>query len=434
MPLQAGARAMPSNSQITGSTDAVDIAVIGAGVIGLACAVALQQAGRRVTVFDDRGVAGGASFGTAGLINGDAHLPVAMPGMIRHVPRWLRDPHGPVRVRPGYALRAAPWLLRWVWASRAAQVRRAVPALHALYRDTVAGYRTLLGKDDHARLLHRSGGVVLPREARPGPEERLAEEMRAMIGLEAEVLDAGRLRELFPGIGPVATRGLLFPNNGYTLAPDKLVAALSDRFCENGGELRRERVMKLLPREHGGMLLTSMANTPASAVIVAAGAWSRALLDPLRLKIPLETERGYHLQLGVPSIPIAIPIIYKARGVAITPMAEGLRLAGTVEIAGLDAAPDERRALGLRRHLDELFPGIEAETKRGWMGHRSALPDSVALIDRMPRFSWLYAALGHGHDGMIGAPATGRLIAELVTGAKPHIDPAPYGVRRFLRG
>ena len=133
-------------------------------------------------------------------------------------------------------------------------------------------------------------------------------------------------------------------------------------------------------------------------------------------------------------MPIAIPIIYKARGVAITPMAEGLRLAGTVEIAGLDAEPDERRALGLRRHLDELFPGIEAETKRVWMGHRSSLPDSVALIDRMPRFPWLYAALGHGHDGMIGAPGTARLIAELVTGAQPHLDPAPYGIRRFLRG
>jgi glycine/D-amino acid oxidase-like deaminating enzyme len=425
---------MAAETEIVGSTAAIDVAVVGAGVIGLACAVALQQAGRKVTVFDDRGVAGGASFGTAGLINGDAHLPVAMPGMIRHVPRWLRDPHGPVRVRPRYALQAAPWLLRWVWASRASQVRRAVPALHALYRDTFDGYRTLLGSEDHARLLQRSGGVVLPREPKPGADERLAEEMRAMIGLNAEVLDAARLREIFPGIGPVATRGLLFPNNGYTLAPDQLTSALFDRFMEHGGLLRREKVMKLLPRDGGAMLLTSSANTAAGVVVIAAGAWSRQLLDPLGLRIPLETERGYHLQLGVPSMPINIPIIYKARGVAITPMAEGLRLAGTVEIAGLDAEPDERRALGLRRHLDELFPGIEAETRRVWMGHRSSLPDSIALIDRMPRFPWLFAALGHGHDGMIGAPGTARLIAELVTGAKPYLDPAPYSFRRFSRG
>jgi glycine/D-amino acid oxidase-like deaminating enzyme len=432
--MQMSARPNRSDSPIGGSTPPVDVAVIGAGVIGLACAVALQQAGRRVTLFDHRGVAGGASFGTAGLINGDAHLPMAMPGMIWSVPRWLRDPYGPVRLRPAYALRALPWLLRWLWASREAQVRRAVPALHALYRDTFAGYRTLLGAADHARLLHRSGGVVLPREARPGADERLANRLREELGIGCEVLTRARLRELFPGIAPFADRGLLFPNNGYTLAPARLVAALHDRFCENGGELRREQVLKLLPQGDGGMLLTSAANTRAAAVVVAGGAWSRALLDPLGLRIPLETERGYHLQLGVPSTKIEIPIIYKARGVAITPMAEGLRLAGTVEIAGLDAPPDERRALTLRRHLDELFPGIEAETRRVWMGHRSSLPDSIALIDRMPRFPWLYAALGHGHDGMIGAPGTARLIAAMITGTKPFIDPAPYAMRRFVRG
>ena len=123
-------------SRIGGSTPPVDVAIIGAGVIGLACAVALQQAGRKVSVFDHRGVAGGASFGTAGLINGDAHLPTALPGMVWKVPHWLLDPYGPVRLRPAYALRALPWLLRWLWASREAQVRRAVPALHALHRDT----------------------------------------------------------------------------------------------------------------------------------------------------------------------------------------------------------------------------------------------------------------------------------------------------------
>ena len=432
--MQQLASELTAQTRITGSAPPVDVAVIGAGVIGLACAVALQQAGRRVTVFDKCGVAGGASFGTAGLINGDAHLPMAMPGMIWSVPRWLRDPYGPVRLRPAYAWRALPWLLQWLWASREVQVRRAVPALHALYRHTFDGYRTLLGAEDHARLLHRSGGVVLPREAKPGADERLANVLRDELGIGCELLTEARLRDLFPGIAPFANRGLLFPNNGYTLAPDQLVTSLYDRFRENGGELRREKVMKILPRDNGGMLLTSAANIGARAVVIAAGAWSRMLLDPLRLRIPLETERGYHLQLGAPSTPIEIPIIYKARGVAITPMAEGLRLAGTVEIGGLDAPPDERRALALRRHLDELFPGIEAETKRVWMGHRSSLPDSIALIDRMPRFPWLYAALGHGHDGMIGAPGTARLIAEMITGAKPFIDPAPYAMARFVRG
>jgi len=166
---------------------------------------------------------------------------------------------------------------------------------------------------------------------------------------------------------------------------------------------------------------------------MCAGAWSKTLLDPLGVRIPLKTERGYHLQLGAPSIPLALPVIHRALGLAITSMAEGLRLAGTVEIAGLDASPDETRATVLRSHLDELFPGIEAQTRRLWMGFRPSLPDSVAAIGPAAQHPGLFVAVGHGHDGMIGAPSTGRLIAEMVAGVAPYIAAAPYSLARFGR-
>lgn len=411
--------------------DIVDVAVVGAGVIGLSCASWLQRHGRAPVLFDVAGVANGASFGTAGLINGDAYLPVALPGMLRRVPGWLMDPHGPIRVRPAYLLRAAPWLLRWIAASRTGQARRGARALHALHRGVFDGYRELLGAAQSAQLLCRSGGVVLARDERPGRDELLANTIRDELGIGCETLGPERLRELFPGIASFARRGLLFPNNGYTLSPHRLVDALFDRFVETGGALRQERVLKLIPGPEGWRLLTSKANVTAQTVVVCAGAWSKSLLGPLNARIPLETERGYHLQLGAPSIPIALPIIHRARGLAITPMAEGLRLAGTVELAGLDAPPDETRALVLRRHLDELFPGMTAETRRLWMGFRPSLPDSVAAIGPVARHPGLFAAVGHGHDGMIGAPSTGRLIAELVTGTPTHISPAPYSLSRF---
>lgn len=411
--------------------DRVDVAVVGAGVIGLSCALWLQSRGRAPVLFDAAGVANGASFGTAGLINGDAHLPVALPGMLGRVPGWLIDPHGPVRVRPGYALRAAPWLLQWVLASRASQARRGARALHALHRGVFDGYRAMLGEAAFGRLLRQSGGVVLARGERPGKDELLAIEIRDELGIGCETLGADRLRDLFPGIAPFAKRGLLFPNNGYTLSPHKLVDAMFDRIIGAGGTLRHERVLKLIPGPDGWQLLTSKANVVARAVIVCAGAWSKVLLGPLGVRIPLETERGYHLQLGAPSIPIALPIIHRARGLAITPMEEGLRLAGTVELAGLDAPPDETRATVLRRHLDELFPGMQADTRRLWMGCRPSLPDSVAAIGPAARHPGLFVAVGHGHDGMIGAPSTGRLIAEIVTGSAPHVDPAAYGLARF---
>ncbi len=411
--------------------DHVDVAVIGAGVIGLSCAARLQRHGRAPALFDAAGLANGASFGTAGLINGDAHLPVALPGMLRRVPGWLMDPHGPVSVRPSYLLRAAPWLLRWVLASCATAARRGARALHTLHCGVFDGYRELLGEAAFGTLLRQSGGVVLARGERPGKDELFANAIRDELGIGCETLGPERLRELFPGIATFARRGLLFPNNGYTLSPHRLVEALFDDIVGRGVTLRHERVLKLIPGIDGWQLLTSKANVIARTVVVCAGAWSKSLLGPLGARIPLETERGYHLQLGAPSIPIALPIIHRARGLAITPMGEGLRLAGTVEIGGLDAPPEETRAIVLRRHLDELFPGMEAEAQRLWMGFRPSLPDSVAAIGPVAHHVGLFAAVGHGHDGMIGAPSTGRLIAELVTGAPPHIEPAPYSLERF---
>lgn len=411
--------------------DRVDVAIVGAGVIGLSCARWLQRYGRTPTLFDAAGLANGASFGTAGLINGDAHLPVALPGMLRRVPGWLMDPHGPIRVRPSYLPRALPWLIKWVLASSPSAARRGATALHALHRGVFDGYRTLLGAAAFADLLRQSGGVVIARGETPGKDELLANMIRDELGIGCETLGADRLRELFPGIAPFAKRGLLFPNNGYTLSPHRLVEALFTGFVGQGGALRHERVLKLIPGLDGWQLLTTKANIVARTVVVCSGAWSKALLNPLGVRIPLETERGYHLQLGTPSIPIALPIIHRGRGLAITPMAEGLRLAGTVEIAGLDAPPDETRALVLRRHLDELFPGMEAETRRLWMGFRPSLPDSVAAIGPIACHAGLFAAVGHGHDGMIGAPSTGRLIAELVMDQPPHIEPAAYSFARF---
>lgn len=411
--------------------DVADVAVIGAGIVGLACAAWLQQHGRTPVLFDAAGLANGASFGTAGLINGDAHLPVALPGMLRRVPGWLMDPYGPVRVRPSYLPRAAPWLLQWLWASRAGAARQGARALHQLHRGVFDGYRTLLGQSAFDRLLRQSGGVVLARGEQPGKDELFANAIRDELGIGCETLGPERLRELFPGIAPFARRGLLFPNNGYTLSPHDLVEAMFAGITERGGALRQERVLKLIPTLDGWQLLTSKANVTAKTVVVCGGAWSRTLLDPLGAHIPLETERGYHLQLGTPSIRVALPIIHRARGLAITPMREGLRLAGTVELAGLDAPPDETRATVLRRHLDELFPGMQAETRRLWMGFRPSLPDSVAAIGPVARHPGLFAAVGHGHDGMIGAPSTGRLIAEMIAGTLPHIEPAPYSLARF---
>ena len=190
--------------------------------------------------------------------------------------------------------------------------------------------------------------------------------------------------------------------------------------------------MKLIPRETGGYtVMTNVANRNADTVVVAAGAWSAQLLAPLGVKVPLETERGYHAMLFSPSMQPPIPLGNKSRAFFITPMEDGLRVAGTVEIGGLDAPPNEQRAKVLADHARRMFPGLQASDVRYWMGFRPSTPDSLPILGPVAGRPGLHTAFGHGHFGMSGGPPSGRLLARMITGQTPGIDPAPYAAQRF---
>jgi glycine/D-amino acid oxidase-like deaminating enzyme len=406
--------------------------VIGAGVVGLATALYLQRAGMQVAVLDPLGPAGGASFGNAGMLSPDTATPIALPGMLRKVPGWLRDPLGPLAVRPSYFPRALPWLLQWVKAGRLQRVLAVSDAMRALHRDTLTCWRELLGDSLYHDLIRPSGQVHVWERDDTSPTEAIERQIRDRHGIAAQELSADDLRQMFPGIARDITRGLFVPGNGYTTSPQRIVHSLAELFRAAGGTTIAERVMKLIPREGGGWLaMTNLANRNADRVVVAAGAWSAQLLSPLGIRVPLETERGYHAMLFSPSVTPPIPISSKTRAFFMTPMEDGLRIAGTVEIAGLDAPPDERRARILVEHARRLFPELQASDVRYWMGFRPSTPDSLPILGPVAGQHGLYLAFGHGHFGMSGGPPSGRLLARLMTGQSPGIDPAPYDALRF---
>ncbi|MBZ9739822.1 MULTISPECIES: NAD(P)/FAD-dependent oxidoreductase [unclassified Mesorhizobium] len=409
-----------------------EVAIIGAGIVGVSAALYMKRAGLSVTVLDPLPPGTATSFGNAGMVRHDCNVPVAIPGMLRQVPGWLTDPLGPLVLRPRYALKAAPWLLRWIRAGRMDRVNRAADALCNLHRGNLECYRDLIGGPTFAALIREVGGIQIWESEARGLSDRITAEINERQGVVTESLSRSDLERLLPGISNIAKRGLLYPHNAHTIDPHSLVMAIADGVRQAGGVFEAERVLKIIPREAGGYtLMTNTANRKADAVIVAAGAWSNRLLEPLGAELPLETERGYHLMIPSPSIELPMPVQMKNRGFALSPMEHGLRLAGTVEIAGLEAPPDERRSEILLTHARALFPDLKGGEPTIWMGFRPSLPDSVPAIGQVRGHSSLFVATGHGHTGMIGGGSTGRLIAELVTASRPHIDPAPYSPDRF---
>jgi D-amino-acid dehydrogenase len=406
--------------------------VIGAGVAGLSTALYLQRSGVAVAVIDPLGPAGGASFGNAGLLSPDTAVPIALPGMLRKVPGWLTDPLGPLSVRPAYFPRALPWLLRWIEAGRLQRVLAISDAMRALHRESLSCWQELLGPALYRDLIRPIGQVQVWEGEADTANAAVERQVRERHGIRAEELNADDLRQMFPGIAREVTRGLLLPGNGFTVSPQRSVQTLGELFRREGGVLINERAMKLIPREGGGwMVMTNIANRSADHVVVATGAWSRQLLDPLGIKVALETERGYHAMLFSPEVMPALPISNKTRAFGVTPMEDGLRVAGTVEISGLDAPPNEERAKVLVQHARRMFPTLTGERVRYWMGFRPSTPDTLPILGAAPGRPGLHLVFGHGHFGMTGGPPSGRLVARMITGQAPGIDPTPYAAQRL---
>jgi D-amino-acid dehydrogenase len=247
-------------------------------------------------------------------------------------------------------------------------------------------------------------------------------------------LSLGEIQDLYPGITPAVNRAMVIPGNGHTTNPGRLCAALLQAFLDAGGAVMHERVQRMWASDGGWRLMTSSGQLrTARRVVVAAGAWSHRLLKPLGINVPLESERGYHVVLPDPSVQLAMPILHKSGYFGINSMEMGMRLAGTVEISGLEAVPDPRRCEVLVRKAKRLFPGLRHGEPHMWMGHRPSVPDTVPVIGPVPGDEGLFTCFGHGHCGLTAGPASGKLVVQQMMGERVDFDTKPYAIERFTR-
>lgn len=408
------------------------VAVIGTGIVGTCTAAWLQRDGHQVTFFDARPPGEACSYGNAGSLSPSACLPVGMPGMWKKVPDWLLDPLGPLTVRWRYAPAVLPWLLRMLRHSSRAEVVRIATALRTLLAPIFDCYGPLVEDAGAQHLVRRSGCLYVFSSREKAAQWSWGMNLRRMLGVKLADVGQEELEQLEPDLKGRFRFGILAPENGSTPDPSALVKALHAHCMAQGAAFVQQDATGF---ERSGARVTAVRTaagvTPVDGVVVAAGAWSAPLAAELGSKVPLETQRGYHVTVRSSNLGLRHTVMAVENNLMVNPMAMGLRLAGTVEFAGLDAPPRYERAQALLRLGQQLFPHLDTSETSEWMGHRPCLPDSLPVIGRTRHAENAWLAFGHGHMGMCMGASTGREVANLVAGRATQVDLTPFRPDRF---
>ncbi|MDM9647244.1 FAD-binding oxidoreductase [Rhizobium sp. S163] len=408
------------------------VAVVGAGVIGAAIALELQRRGLQVTLIDKGEPGRGTSYGNMASIALD-FAAGSGPNTWRKIPRWLLDPEGPVWLRPAYALKMAPWFLRFIAAGRPSRLRQIEDAGMSLSNPALADFRAMLETIAAPELMTDEGCLAIYETEAEFTGDRGHIDFMRRYGFDFDVLEGAAIRDLEPSLSPSIAKAVLLPDNKTIRDPYRLVVKLADAARERGATFLSGAVRTVEKNADGTsvVILESGERIAADFVVLAAGVHTRFLAEKLGEPIPLETERGYHTQIMQPGVSMRYSVIWPHRAFMITPTAGGIRVGGNVELAGLDAAPDFRRARVLVRHAQRAVPGLEVKDASEWMGHRPALPDTIPIISPSSKMQGVYYATGHGHLGLTYSASTAQLIADMVTGAKPAVDMTPFRINRY---
>lgn len=410
-----------------------DVLVLGGGAIGLACAHYLLAAGRSVRVLEAGKVGAATSWGNCGTITPSHAAPLAGPGMVGQALRWMLSPDAPLYVRPRWDPALARWLLRVAARCNARDWRASGLAKGALLKYSRALLEDLVyGQDLDCGF--EAGGLHYVFRT----EKALAKQVRDLalleeLGIPARVLDGAALAADEPALKPGMAGAIFFPGDAQ-LRPDRYTAELARIVREAGGVIEEGVRVTGFERGRNGIeaVQTSEGRRSGGRVVLAMGVWSAGFADMLRLPIPLQPGKGYSITYERPAAPPRRPLVLKERSVCVTTWADGFRLGSTMEFSGYDDSLNPRRLAALERGAaDYLQVPTGPSVREQWCGWRPMSPDDLPLVGRAPGHNNLFLATGHGMMGMGMSAGTGRLLADLLTGRAPAIDPAPYAPARF---
>jgi D-amino-acid dehydrogenase len=416
------------------------VVVIGAGAVGTISAIELLRDGHRVTVIEP-GTPGdqqAASYGNAGWLSTHSVIPPATPGAWKTVPKFLRDPLGPLAVRWSYLPKVVPWLVKYLLSGWTEQrVEATARALRPLLVDAPALHKKLADEAGVGHLIERLGVMHVYPSRTAFESDALGWRIRKRVGVTWLELSADEMRQREPDLHPRYQFGVLVEEAGRCRDPGGYVAGLAEHARSLGAEFVAAKASGL--KLGGGAavsVVTDRVEIACDAVVVAAGAHSKPLAASIGDTLPLETERGYHVMIEHAETGPRAAMMASDAKMVVNPMDKGLRAAGQVEFAGIEAAPNWKRAEILRDHLIGMFPklpkDLPAERIKVWMGHRPSMPDGRPCLGYSRSSRNVVYAFGHGHVGLVGSARTGRVVAQLIGGREPEIPVAPFDPRRYL--
>lgn len=412
-----------------------DVAIVGGGVIGVCSAYYLAKKGLRVLLIEKGEIASGCSYGNGGLIVPSHAVPLASPGAMGDGLRWLQDAESPFYLKPRFDTALFGWLARFALASREAVMLRSLPVLRDLLFASAALYDELAETAGFYFGYEGDGSLWVCLS-----EERLELEGREVQLLErfkihARVVSQSEVHDLEPALLPQVTGGVFYPNDGH-IDPARFVTGLAEKAQDLGVEVWTKTDVKAFETSNGKVtrIHTARGDVRSGQVVLAAGAWSPGMARALKLRIPIQAGKGYSLTLKNPHSSPKLPLLFGEAGVVANPLGYALRLAGTLELVGMDLSINAPRVEMVRKSAGMYLPGIaEAKVIETWAGLRPCTPDGLPILGRPKRLDNLIVAAGHAMLGMSLGPVTGKLVSQLVCEEKTDMDLSPLRLERFRR-
>ena len=409
------------------------VVVLGAGMVGLSVAIHLRKRGWSVTVIDKAGPGAETSFGNAGVISRGSVLPVSYPGLIWDIPKILAGRSRAVRIDPKAWLDMLGWAPAFLRNATRAQNRRIANGLNGLLASCLEEHEVLMNEAGATQHLTKSGWLKLYRTEAGFESAAFEREMMDELGVRYTVLDAAGLAALEPNLEPIYVRAVHILDTASVDDPGRVCRAYAGLLERLGGTIRQASVASLSDAEDGASVTLDVGETlDTDAVVVALGPWSAEILKTVGVSMPLFHERGYHRHYKAAGNAVLNRPVNDAEGAfVLAPMAAGVRLTCGVEIAPESAGPSKAMIDGVTPLAKEAFPLADCLDDEPWLGRRPSLPDSLPAIGRAPGQYRIWACFGHQHIGFTLGPVSGRLLAEMMSGETPMIDPAPYDPSRF---